>query len=46
MQQNDMACPETADGEDGLHMWMEAANILNNESRIADKDDPQVEVWA
>jgi hypothetical protein len=27
-------------------MWMEAANILNNESRIADKDDPQVEVWA
>jgi hypothetical protein len=31
-----MARPQVLDG-DGLHMWRVAANILNNEQRIADK---------
>jgi hypothetical protein len=32
-----MSRPRSADGGDGLQMWRFAANILNNQSRIADK---------
>jgi hypothetical protein len=32
-----MARPQVADGEDTLHVWMVAANILNKLSRTADK---------
>jgi hypothetical protein len=31
------AHPRIADGEDGLHMWREAANTLNKQSRTANK---------
>jgi hypothetical protein len=29
--------PQVADGGDGLQMWTAAANILNKQSRTADK---------
>jgi hypothetical protein len=32
-----MACPQVADGEDALQFWGVAANILNKQSRTADK---------
>jgi hypothetical protein len=32
-----MACPQVVDGGDGLHVWRVAANILNKQSRTADK---------
>jgi hypothetical protein len=32
-----MACPQVADGGDALQLWREAANILNKQSRTADK---------
>jgi hypothetical protein len=32
-----MARPQVADGEDGLQIWRVAANILNKQSRTADK---------
>jgi hypothetical protein len=32
-----MACPQVADGGDGLRMWSVAANILNKQSRTTDK---------
>jgi hypothetical protein len=32
-----MARPQVADGGDALQFWREAANILNKQSRIADK---------
>jgi hypothetical protein len=32
-----MACPQVADGGDGLQIWRVAANILNKQSRIGDK---------
>jgi hypothetical protein len=32
-----MARPQVADGEDALQLWREAANILNKQSRAADK---------
>jgi hypothetical protein len=32
-----MACPQVADGEDALQVWRVAANILNKQSRTADK---------
>jgi hypothetical protein len=32
-----MACPQFADGGDGLQMWRLAANILNKQSSTADK---------
>jgi hypothetical protein len=32
-----MARPQVADGGDGLQIWMVAANILNKQSRAADK---------
>jgi hypothetical protein len=32
-----MARPQVADGGDGLQIWWVAANILNNQSREADK---------
>jgi hypothetical protein len=32
-----MACPWVADGGGGLQMWTVAANILNKQSRTADK---------
>jgi hypothetical protein len=31
-----MACPQVADGEDGLQIWRVAANISNKQSRTAD----------
>jgi hypothetical protein len=34
-----MARPQVADG-DGLQMWRVAANILNKQSRTADKGSP------
>jgi hypothetical protein len=34
---NGMARPQVADGGDGLQMWRVAANILNKQSRTADK---------
>jgi hypothetical protein len=35
-----MARPQVADGEDGLQIWRVAANILNKQSRTADKGWP------
>jgi hypothetical protein len=35
-----MARPQVADGGDGLQIWREAANILNKQSRTADKGWP------
>jgi hypothetical protein len=32
-----MARPQVAEGEDGLQIWRVAANILNKQSRAADK---------
>jgi hypothetical protein len=32
-----MARPQVADGGDALQFWREAANILNKQSRAADK---------
>jgi hypothetical protein len=32
-----MARPHVADGGDGLQIWKVAANILNKQSRTADK---------
>jgi len=32
-----MACPRVADGKDSLHMWRVAVNILNKQSRTAEK---------
>jgi hypothetical protein len=32
-----MACPRVADRGDGLQIWRVAANILNKQSRTADK---------
>jgi hypothetical protein len=32
-----MARPQVADGGDALQLWREAANILNKQSRTADK---------
>jgi hypothetical protein len=32
-----MARPRVADGEDGLQVWRVAENILNKQSRTADK---------
>jgi hypothetical protein len=32
-----MARPQVADGGKGLQIWMAAANLLNKESRTADK---------
>jgi hypothetical protein len=32
-----MAHPQVADGEDGLQIWRVVANILNEQSRTADK---------
>jgi hypothetical protein len=34
---HDMACPQVADGGDGLQIWKVAANILNKQSWTADK---------
>jgi hypothetical protein len=31
-----MACPQVADGGDGLQVWRVAANILNKQSQKAD----------
>jgi hypothetical protein len=31
------ARPQVADGVDALHVWREAPNILNKQSRTADK---------
>jgi hypothetical protein len=35
-----MARPQVADGGEGLHIWRVAANILNKQSRTADKGWP------
>jgi hypothetical protein len=32
-----VACPQFADGGDGLQIWRLAANILNKQSRTTDK---------
>jgi hypothetical protein len=32
-----MACPQAAGGRDGFQVWKVAANILNKQSRTADK---------
>jgi hypothetical protein len=34
---NGMACPQAEDGANGLQMWTVAANILDEQSRAADK---------
>jgi hypothetical protein len=34
---NSMARPQVAEGGDGLHTWRVAANILNKQSRRADR---------
>jgi hypothetical protein len=34
---NGVARPQVADGGDALQLWREAANILNKQSRTADK---------
>jgi hypothetical protein len=31
-----MARPQIADGEEDLHVWRTAANVLNKQSRTAD----------
>jgi hypothetical protein len=33
-----MACPQVADGGNGLQIWRVATNILNKQSRTADKE--------
>jgi hypothetical protein len=38
--QHGMARPQVADGGEGLQIWMVAANILNKQSRTADKGWP------
>jgi hypothetical protein len=35
--QHGMARPQAADGADGLQIWRVASNILNKQSRTADK---------
>jgi hypothetical protein len=35
-----MACHRVADGGDGLQIWRVAANVLNKQLRIADKEWP------
>jgi hypothetical protein len=35
-----MACPQVVDGGQGLQVWRVAANILNKQSRTADKGWP------
>jgi hypothetical protein len=35
-----MARPQVANGGDGLQIWRVAANILNKQSRTADRGDP------
>jgi hypothetical protein len=35
-----MACPQVADGGEGLQIWRVAANTLNKQSRTADKGWP------
>jgi hypothetical protein len=35
--QHGMARPQVADGKDGLQIWRVVANILNKQSRTADK---------
>jgi hypothetical protein len=35
-----MARPQVADGGDGLQIWKVAANILNKQSRTADRGGP------
>jgi hypothetical protein len=37
---NGMARPQVADGGDALQFWRVAANILNNQSRTAEKGGP------
>jgi hypothetical protein len=37
-----MMLPRVADGEDGPQIWRVAANILNKQSRTADKCGPPV----
>jgi len=32
-----MACPQVADGGDGLQIWTVATNMLNKQSQTADK---------
>jgi hypothetical protein len=32
-----MVCPQVSDGGDGLQTWRVAANILNKQSRTADR---------
>jgi hypothetical protein len=44
-----MARPQVADGGDGLQIWWVAANILNKQSRTADKgwsSSFRVRLWA
>jgi hypothetical protein len=36
--QHGKARPQVAEGGDGLQIWREAANILNKQSRTADKE--------
>jgi hypothetical protein len=36
-RQHDTARPQVANGRDGLQMWRVAVNILNKQSRTADK---------
>jgi hypothetical protein len=33
---HDVACPQVADGGDGIQMWRVAVNILNKQLRTAD----------
>jgi hypothetical protein len=33
-----MACPQAAEGGDALQVWRVAANMLNKQSRMADKE--------
>jgi hypothetical protein len=33
-----MACPQATDGGDGFQVWRLTANILNKQSRTADKE--------
>jgi hypothetical protein len=40
-----MACPQVADGGDGLEMWRVAANILHKQSRRADWRSYSLRVW-
>jgi hypothetical protein len=40
-----MARPQVADGGDGLQIWRVAANILNKQSRIAERGVPPAWVF-